>query len=157
MLAGHLRKRKKKEQVLEKSCCGITQPWCRIALAVFLLTHCRVFHNIFHPVSWILWLLFLSIAGWQPPESSGNSSGQLPSTVMVNRGPAGCGCHAATTAVVSEVRSTPGGWAWNEGNRVLELPSQVAESSEFLLFCLRCQEMLKCQSDLRGPLLTKVC
>lgn len=140
MPTGHLHRRVDKgagaAEKLQRSCCGIIQPEHRITLAAFLFTHCRIFYDHFYPLSWILWLLFLSVSGCQPAQCSGSSSWQLHPRVAENAGPTGCGCHAAPAAVVSEVGSTPGGCAWHESTRALKLPGQILESSRFQLLCL---------------------
>lgn len=120
----------------QRSCCGISQPRHRTALAAFLLTHHRLFYDHFHATSWILWLVFLSVAGCQPAQGSGSGSWQQHPSVVENTGPTRGGCHAAPTAVVSEVRSTPGSCAWKGGSRALELPGQMLESSRFQQLCL---------------------
>lgn len=111
-----------KAQVLEVSCCGVSQPRCRTALAAFPLTHCGYFTIIstLHPG---FCDSCFSASGCQPLYSSGDSSWQLHPRAMVNGGLAGCGCHAAPPAAVPEVRSMLG--SWSEGSRALELPGQV--------------------------------
>lgn len=121
--------------MLKRSCCGISQPWCRIALAAFLLTCYRIF-TIISTLYSGFWVLFLSVAGCQPLPSSGSSLWQLHPSAMVNRGPTGCGCHAGTTPVVLEVRSMPGAmpamrqlspWVPQPGGGELRVPTTLSE------------------------------
>lgn len=65
-----------KKPVPQRSCCAVRLPQHRTAMAAFLLTHCKLFYDHFHPMSWILWLGSLSVAGCQPAQGSGSSSWQ---------------------------------------------------------------------------------
>lgn len=85
--------------------------------------------------------MFLRVAGYQPAQGSGSGSWKLHPSAVDHTGPTGGSCPAAPTAVVSEVRGTPGGCAWNEGSRALELPGRMLELKVPTVLSLRYEDM----------------